>query len=297
LNAGNAHVVVNGGNCSWDDVTWVHYVHAAHQPQCVAGKLRRLKTRVANRYHLAAEARTLRAARLVLCNSRRTLRDVVERVGVAEERARVVYYGTDPTRFARVSQSECEEARKLLGWHFDRPVATFVGALGDRRKGFDTLFEAWRILCADARWDCDLAVVGSGAEAPAWQARAQSLGLAKRIHFLGFRQDVHRILAASDVLVHPARYEAYGLGVHEALCRGIPALVSADAGVAERYSDKVKSLLIPNANDAAELAERVRFWRNHLERFRNELIGHSDWIRAHTWDDMAKQIVRHVSAA
>ena len=35
--------------------------------------------------------------------------------------------------------------------------------------------------------------------------------------------------------MHPARYEAYGLAVHEALCRGLPALVSASAGVAERY--------------------------------------------------------------
>ena len=42
-----------------------------------------------------------------------------------------------------------------------------------------------------------------------------------------FAADVAPVIAAADVLVHPARYEAYGLGVHEALCRGLPAIVSA----------------------------------------------------------------------
>ena len=75
---------------------------------------------------------------------------------------------------------------------------------------------------------------GTGAELPAWRQRAQAAGLGDRMRFLGFRSDVPEILAALDALVHPARYEAYGLSVHEALCRGVPAIVSASAGVAER---------------------------------------------------------------
>ncbi|MDK2408772.1 glycosyltransferase [Aphanizomenon sp. PH219] len=54
------------------------------------------------------------------------------------------------------------------------------------------------------------------------------------INFLGFRADVPNLLRAADCLVAPTRYEAYDLGVHEALCCGLPAIVSADAGVDER---------------------------------------------------------------
>ena len=36
-------VVVNGGNCRWDDVNWVHYVHAAWQPPRDGSCGRRLK--------------------------------------------------------------------------------------------------------------------------------------------------------------------------------------------------------------------------------------------------------------
>jgi glycosyltransferase involved in cell wall biosynthesis len=297
LKAENARVIVNGGNCSWDDVTWVHYVHAAYRPQTAANRLHRLKSWAMHRYNLATEQQTLLRARLVMCNSLRTCRDVVERVGVPEGRARVVYYGVDPIRFGAVTPAERAESRAALRWPSDRPVATFVGALGDRRKGFDTLFAAWQMLCTDPRWDCDLAVVGSGAEAHAWQARANECGLRERSRFLGFRQDVPRILAASDVLVHPARYEAYGLGVHEALCRGIPALVSADAGVAERYTNELHGLLIDDPNDPEDLAERLRHWRANLEETRTDLIPLSDALRGHTWDHMAREIVQFVQAA
>lgn len=292
-----ARVIVNGGNCSWHDVTWVHYLHAAYRPRTAATGLRRLKTWATYRYNRFTERKTLSQARLVLCNSQRTHRDVIERLGVAESRAQVVYYGADPIKFAKVTAAERHEARAELGWKPDRPVATFVGALGDRRKGFDTLYAAWRTLCANPHWDSDLAVVGSGAEAPAWKERSREDGLADRIRVLGFRQDVPRILAASDVLVHPARYEAYGLGVHEALCRGIPALVTADAGVAERYPSELRSLLIPDPENPSDLADRLKHWRDNLDYFNMAVAPLSESLRMHTWDKMATQIVRLVNAA
>ena len=297
LRAREARVVVNGGNCSWYDVTWVHYVHAAYCPQTLAPSVYRLKNWASRRYVLAAERRTLARARVVLCNSRRTYRDVVERLGVAESRAHVVYYGTDAVRFARVTPAEREEARTAMGWRHDRPLVTFVGALGDRRKGFDTLFAAWKILCEHPGWDCDLAVAGSGAELPVWRERAQLAGLGQRILFLGFRQDVPRLLAASDAMVHPARYEAYGLGVHEALCRGIPALVSAGAGVAERYPAGLESLLIPDPDDPGSLAERLKHWRNNLEHFQTAVVPLADALGRHSWDQMAERIVQLIRAA
>ena len=130
-----------------------------------------------------------------------------------------------PATFGSITDSERRAAREALGIG-DRRVAVFIGALGDRRKGFDVLFDAWRGLAADPAWDVDLFVVGAGAEREAWMQQAREAGLAERIRFLGFRSDVASVLAAADVLVHPARYEPYGLGVHEAICRGVPAIVT-----------------------------------------------------------------------
>lgn len=290
------HVVVNGGNCPWDDVSWVHYVHAAYAPQNRTTLVRRAKDRFRRGRDLRAERRNLTGARLAICNSRRTQRDLVERVAVPAARTRVIYYGIDAARFSLVPADAARSARVELGWPDDRPHILFIGALGDRRKGFDTLHRAWTELCGRPDWDGHLVVAGAGAELPLWRRRFVEDGLESRVTFLGFRTDIDRVLAASDVLVHPARYEAYGLGVHEALCRGVPAIVSASAGVAERYPPVLSDLLVPDPDDVGQLADRLRAWRRQQDRIRADLLPFADQLRGRSWDDMAADIVSAVEA-
>ena len=290
-------VVVNGGNCPAGDVSWVHYVHAAYSPASRAGSMQRVKDRLRHRRDVVNERRTLTEARLVVCNSERTRRDVIERLRVPSNRTQVVYYGIDSVRFGGVTRSERDAARAELGVDGRGPAAVFIGALGDRRKGFDVLFEAWTRLRRQPSWDVDLLVVGSGAELPAWRRQAADAELGERVRFLGARADVDRVLAASDVLVHPARYEAYGLGVHEAICREVPAIVSADAGVAERYPADLRDLLIADPDDVDELVGRLRDWRATLEAYRAKVAPFAAGLRQRSWDDMARDLIRVVAAA
>ncbi|HEY0546082.1 MAG TPA: glycosyltransferase family 4 protein [Pyrinomonadaceae bacterium] len=290
-------VLVNGGNCRWAGVNWVHYVHAAFHSPRASGALRTLKNKYAHKTFLARERAALSEARLVITNSERTRRDVIEQLNVDAERVHTIYYGIDPERFRPPSEVEREEARAALGWPDERPVVAFIGALGDRRKGLDTLFAAWQTLCSSHEWDADLVVIGAGAELPLWKTRVAQAGLQDRIRFLGFREDVERILAACDALVAPTRYEAYGQGVHEALCCGLPALVSRDAGVAERYPAELQDLLIPDPQNADDLVERLRDWRRRATEYRKALVPLTRQLRAHTWNHMAAQIVRLVESA
>jgi glycosyltransferase involved in cell wall biosynthesis len=284
--------VVNGGNCLVPGAAnWVHYLHAAYRPRIEGSPLQKAKASFAYARDLAAERTALEHARVVICNSRRTKRDVVERAGVDPRRAHIVYYGTDPVRLAPPAAAERRASRAAIGVHDDRPLVGFVGALGDRRKGFDTVFDAWSALCGGPDWDGDLIVVGTGAELPAWRERAAREGHGDRFRFLGFRPDVPGILAALDALVHPARYEAYGLSVHEAICRGVPAIVSSSAGVAERYPDALALLLLDNPDDPVELAGRLRRWREAAAPIRELVAPFSAELRSRSWDDMARQIV------
>jgi glycosyltransferase involved in cell wall biosynthesis len=283
---------VNGGNCRAEGVNWIHYVHAAWAPHPSGGPVRRARQGYVHRRYRADEAAALARARLVLTNSDRSRRDVVERVGIPAERVRTVYYGIDPLVFKPASSEDVARSRAELGWPAGRPVVAFVGALGDRRKGFDTLFAAWRSLCRQPSWDADLVVVGSGADLEAWKARALSDGLAERIRFLGFRKDVGRILSASDALVAPTRYEAFGLGVLEALACGLPALVTRDAGVAERYDPSLAGLLIDDPDDATDLAARLGAWRARADEVRASVASLSERLRARTWDVMSEEIAR-----
>jgi glycosyltransferase involved in cell wall biosynthesis len=290
LRSSGAQAIVNGGNCRIAGVNWVHYLHAVN-PQLNTGSVARLaKAALTHRRDMKAEREALRAARVIICNSRRTRDDVVERVGVDASRVRVIYYGGDPVRFSLINPDERLAARTALSQPADRPLVGFVGALGDRRKAFDTVFGAWRALCGRRDWDADLIVVGQGAELPVWRRRTREAGLGDRIRFAGFRTDVPKILASLDALVHPARYEAYGLSVREALSRGVPAIVSASAGVAEHYPPELGDLLISDPNDPEELAATLHAWRKNLERFHAAVAPLSASLRSYTWDAMAEQI-------
>jgi glycosyltransferase involved in cell wall biosynthesis len=284
-------VVVNGGNCPFPAANWVHYVHAAFAPAVAGGDWRSIKARRLHGLNLVTERVALRAAKLVIANSERTRRDVIERVGVPEGRVLRVYYGVDAQQFRPATPAERGEARRSLGWTDNRARVAFVGALTDRRKGFDVAYEAWRILCARPSWDADLVVIGTGAELPIWRTRSQTDGLQDRVSFLGFRPDVARILSACDALIAPTRYEAYGAGVHEALCCGLPAITSANAGVAERYPESLRCLLLDEMESPQSVAACLWLWREREQELSYSVRSLSDDLRRRSWDDMSRDIV------
>ena len=285
-----ARVIANGGNCPVRGVNWVHYVHAAYETPTAATGWRKTKHRVAHRLNTLAEKTALRAAQVVIANSERTRRQVIDLVGVDPERTHTVYYGVDASKFRPHSPQERLAMRASLGWSLDIPRVVFIGGLGDRRKGFDTLFAAWQVLCRESRWDANLVVIGAGTELSSFRARAKAAGIAGRIDFLGFRSDVPNLLAACDALVSPTRYEAYGLGIHEALCCGLPAIVSASSGIAERYPSALRGLLLPDPEDVQDLAQRLRSWRGRTAELRADVSSFGASLRSRSWDDMAREI-------
>jgi glycosyltransferase involved in cell wall biosynthesis len=284
-----ARVILNGGNCVATGINWVHYVHAAYEPAGDASGSARVLARIQRRYVLKREREALAEARLTICNSARTQRDVIQRLGVDPARTRVLYYGTDPEQFHPFTRADRDNARRQLGIAPDRPVALFVGALGDRRKGFDALFAAWPRLDGDAM----LVVAGTGREESAWRARARAASVEPRIRFLGYRHDVPNLLAAADVLVHPARYEAYGLSVHEAICCGVPAIVAHDAGAAERYPAALGPLVLRDIT-ADAVRDAWTAWSGDRSRFQKEAIALGEQWRARSWDVMADEFISMV---
>jgi glycosyltransferase involved in cell wall biosynthesis len=215
----------------------------------------------------------------------------VELLGVPTDRIQVVYLSAGSDWIPPTS-AERTAARARIAQPADRPLIAFVGALGhDDRKGFDTLFEVFLQLCGDSRWNADLVVAGGGPRLNGWREMVRRHGLERRIRLLGFTDKVQELLAGVDLLVSPVRYEAYGLNVHEAIARGVPALVSACAGIAERYPDDLKPMLLPDPEDRRDLAERLRAWRNQPDHWRRRFEPFTGLLAGWTWRDMAKRFV------
>jgi hypothetical protein len=68
LAARGARVVVNGGNCRWKTNNWVHYVHAAYEPDARGSIAGRAKQSLSHRMFLANERRALLKCRQIITN-------------------------------------------------------------------------------------------------------------------------------------------------------------------------------------------------------------------------------------
>ncbi len=285
-------VIVNGGCCDWGDVNWVHHINVIDKPPAIRNPIWDLKNRIAYNVFKEEERRIIPKARTIITTCERTRNDILHHFDVRPEVVHPVYLGIDPALFHPSDAAERATTRDRVGWSHDRPMLLFIGALGNRRKGFDILYDAWKALCAEPSWDADLSVIGRGTELPLWQARAVEDGLEKRAHFLGFRPDMADLLRAADAHVLPSRYEGYSMVTQEALCCGLPAFITEVAGIADRYPDELKNLLlIPDPEDVTDLVARLRRWRETKDACRAAVEPFSVRLREHTWDRMSEQIV------
>ncbi len=80
----------------------------------------------------------------------------------------------------------------------------------------------------------------------------------------------------------------------EALACGLPAYVTASAGIADRYPPDLADLLIPDPEDVPDLVARLRRWRAELGQPRPALETFAEQLRSHTWDHMAAEIVDRI---
>lgn len=148
-------------------------------------------------------------------------------------------YGTEEERFTPVppgigrdfayDPQAAEAARQFVRErvHAVEGDVVFLHVGSDfRRKGVDRCIEALA-----GRPRARLAVVGQGG-ADKYLRQAQALGVADRVHFAGPSEEVRQWMMGADVLLHPAREEAAGMVLVEALIAGLPAIVSGCAGYA-----------------------------------------------------------------
>jgi glycosyltransferase involved in cell wall biosynthesis len=138
-----------------------------------------------------------------------------------------------------------------------------VGRL-DPQKGQDLLLAALGGLTVPVH----VALVGSAGDsvaarrtadyADSLQRQVRDLGLEHRVTFLGWRDDVPRLLAAADGYVHTARWEgpALPLAVMEAMAAGCPTVFTDCSGrppVFEEHRDG----LLARTEDPASIRQRI----------------------------------------
>lgn len=115
------------------------------------------------------------------------------------------------------------------------------------------------------------ALFGEQAYAERLKRLADELGLVDRVHFLGQRDDVAKLMRAVDVVIHPSiDPEPFGRTLVEAMLVGVP-IVAADAGAAADILEAGKAGALIPPDDATALAAAITQILSHPAGLRGQL--------------------------
>jgi glycosyltransferase involved in cell wall biosynthesis len=178
------------------------------------------------RAFVSAERMLARLTDAIVTLSPRQQADIVTRYRIAPlSKVEVIALGFDFQELDRVAEKN-GELRRELGLEPTVPLIASIGRL-TAIKDHPLLLRALRLVRADAH----LIVVGGGEEGSSLRELAARLGVAHRVHFLGFRSDIDRILADTAIVALTSHNEGTPVALIEALAAGRAPVATAVGGV------------------------------------------------------------------
>jgi glycosyltransferase involved in cell wall biosynthesis len=209
-------------------------------------------------------------------NSQRVAESFSRRKILPREKLRVIPNGVDIAALTAPSEDRVR-LRAELGLAAGEFLWLAIGRLLDQ-KDYPTLLQAFQPLAsAPAR----LLIAGRGPLRDELQHRAQQLGIARQVEFLGVRHDIAALLAAADGFVLSSAWEGMPNVVMEALAAATPVVATEVGGVAELVEAGQSGFLVP-AGDPGALAAGMRLLmslpeeqrRRMGQRGRDRMVAH-----------------------
>lgn len=182
-------------------------------------------------------------------------RFTIEVEGAPARKMNTIHYGME----LPIPPIDRAAAQRLLHEQIGaEPDAILIGMVGRliEQKGFRYGIQAFAKI-ADEFPKARLVVVGDGSHRAILEGETRRAGVAKRVDFLGWREDSAELMAALDIFLMPSLWEGFGLVLLEAMSRAIPVVASAVSAIPEVVVHGETGLLVPAA-DVDSMAEALR---------------------------------------
>jgi glycosyltransferase involved in cell wall biosynthesis len=141
----------------------------------------------------------------------------------------------------------------------DRPLILAAGRL-HVNKGFDILLQAMTRIPDAILW-----LAGSGPEEQTLRQQCRELGLDERVRFLGWRNDVTRLMRTADLFVCPSRHEGLGSIVMESWAHECPIVATNSQGPGELIDSGQTGLVTP-VDEPEPLAKAIQTLLDHPQQ-------------------------------
>jgi len=235
-----------------------------------------------HRFNAVWEQRAFRRAKLIVVPSQGLARELAAVYPEVADRVVTLANPVDLARFARDPGFDRQALRASIGASAGTTLFAFV-ALGDfARKGLGLVLDALAELPLRERARL-LVVGGRPGEIADWRERAEAVGVAGQVVFVGLQPDVRPYLWASDAFVFPSAYEIFSLAILQAAAARLPVIVSEGLYGAEEFvvngdngwlvprtADAVGIALQAAMADADRLAEMGRRAEQSVQRYSQE---------------------------
>lgn len=241
-----------------------------------------------NFWHKALSIKkTLREADKIIAVSGNTKNDIVELLGINEDKVQVIYSGNNVVK-KEVSESDANDfltEKKLFG-----RIILYLGTI-EPRKNIINLIKAYNVLRQSGEEFADVKLVLAGASG--WKNRLtyrewQLSPYKNDIRFLGyvnqFEKDV--LYSEASLFAYPSFYEGFGFPPLEAMTYGVPVVCSNVSSLPGVVGD---AALMINPYEFTEICEAFKLILTN-EGFRNLLITKGlKRAEEFTWEKTARE--------
>lgn len=136
-----------------------------------------------------------------------------------------------------------------------------------------------------------LTIAGDGPDRSALEAMAGTLGIADRVHFLGFVPDAAQLFSRHRGCLHVAHMESFGIVLIEAMSRGLPVFAPAVGGIPEVFEDGVEGRSIPLSDADVALGLILDWLEDENLMLRVKAAARSRFLERFEADRVALELV------
>lgn len=172
-----------------------------------------------------------------IANSPLVKRELMDWYNVPEQQITVIENGINTQEFLPSTPLAKMTAISNLKISNTRPLVLFVGS-GFERKGAFHLVNAMALLP-----NFQAMIVGHDKQLKKLRRLVEALNLEDRVHIVGPQYDVKPYLQAADIFCLPSIYDSLPNALLEALCSGLPVVISDGIGIAEKVISKNAGIL------------------------------------------------------
>lgn len=180
----------------------------------------------------------------VICISDQAEENLRNYIGKCRANITTIYNGVDVQKYATAHPSNdlnmiapnCKKIIMVAGFRYQKDQDTLIRATALLPKNFHTF------------------LVGDGERREVCENLAISEGVADRVHFMGIRMDVPKLLKAADYVVMSSHWEGLSLASIEGMSVGKPFLASDVDGLREMT---INAGILFRHQNAAQLAEKI----------------------------------------